>query len=274
MSGGGSGGGGSSNNTTVTKQELPAYAQPYAQQLLDRGAAASQTPYQSYPGQRIADLSPETQTGLSMQTNRALSGAPELNASRNMLTATAAGDFMDPQTNPYFNTYMNEVKGQVNNQFNKPGAFGGTAHQELLTRNLGDAAGQFYNAERGRQMQAAQLAPQTAQADYTDTQKLLEAGDVYGQRSQDLLNNQYETWLQQMNYPYQQLDVLSNVLAGSTGGRSTTISQLPPYQYNKAASAAGGGLLGYGLGSAAQGSLGSYAPYVGAGLGALGGYFL
>jgi phage-related protein len=222
----------------------------------------------------IADLSPETQQGLTMQTNRALSGAPELNASRNMLTATAQGDFMDPNKNPYFGTYMNEVQGRVNNQFNRPGAFGGTAHQELLTRNLGDAAGQFYDAERNRQMQAAQLAPTTANADYTDTQKLLEAGDVYGQRSQDLLNNQYNQWLQALNYPYQQLDVLSNTLAGSTGGRSTTIQQLPPYQYNKAASAAGGGLLGYGLGSMAQNQLGQYSPYIGAGLGALGGYFL
>lgn len=272
--GGGSSGGGGQNTNTVTKQELPAYAQPAAEQVLARGSNLSNQPYQAYPGQQIADMSPETQQGLSMQTNRAMYGAPELNASRNMLTATARGDFMDPQTNPYFNTYMNEVQGRVNNQFNKPGAFGGSANQELMTRNLGETAGQFYDAERSRQMQAAQLAPQTAATDYTDIQNMLQAGDVYGQRSQDLLNQQYNQWMEQLNYPYQQLDVLGNALAASTGGRSTTIQQQPAYQYNRAASAAGGGLLGYGLGSAAQGQLGQYAPMAGAGLGALGGYFM
>ena len=271
--GGGSGGGGS--NTTVTKQELPAYAQPYAEQLLSRGTNLSQQPYQPYSGQRIADMSPETQAGLQMTRDRALAGNPAANASTDMLAKTAAGEYMNPNTNPYFGTYMNEVQGRVNNQFSKPSAYGGSAHQELLTRNLGDAAGQFYNAERANQMRAAALAPQMAQLDYTDAQQLLGVGDVYGQRQQDLLNLQYENWLGATNYPYQQLDVLANTLAGSTGGRSTTISQGAPIQYNRAANALGGGLLGYGMGSMMPASaLGGYAPYLGAGAGLLGGLAL
>lgn len=264
--GGGSGGGG--NNTTVTKQELPGYAQPYAEQLLQRGFSLSSQPYQPYTGQRLADLSPETVTGLNLQRDRALAGNPALNASQNMIAATASGAYMDPSTNPYYQTLMSDVQGRVNNQFSRPGSFGGTAHQESLSRGLGDAAAQVYNNERTNQLRAASMAPQLAQADYTDINALLQTGDVYGQRQQDLLNQQYEQWLEATNYPYQQLDVLANTLAGSTGGRSTTIGTGAPVQYNRAANALGGGLLGYGLGSMYGGQ---YAPYLGAGLGALGG---
>jgi hypothetical protein len=272
MSGGGSGGG---NNTTVTKQELPAYAQPYAEQMLSRGTALSQQPYQPYTGQRMADMAPETQAGLSMTRDRALAGNPAVNASTDMLARTAAGEYMDPGKNPYFQPYMSQVQGMVNNQFARPGAFGGSAHQELLTRNLGDAAGKFYEGERANQMRAAALAPQLAQQDYADAQQLLGVGDVYGQRQQDLLNLAYEQWMEGTNYPYQQLDVLANTLAGSTGGRSTTISQGAPLQYSRAANALGGGLLGYGVGSMAPSSaMGGYAPYLGAGAGLLGGLAL
>jgi len=269
------GGGGSSapsSTTTVTKQELPAYAQPYAEQLLSRGTALSQEGYQPYTGQRIADMTPETQAGLAMQTSRALSGSPAVQAAQQAVTDTAAGRYLDPTSNPGYQTAMRDVQGRINNQFSRPGSFGGTAHQEVLTRGLGDTAAQLYSGERLNQLRAAGMAPQLAQQDYADATALLQAGDVYGQREQDLLNLGYENWAQQQNFPFQQLDVLSNALAGSTGGRSTTIgSGSAPVQYNRAANVLGGGLLGAGLGSMAPSALGGYAPWLGAGLGALGG---
>jgi hypothetical protein len=313
------GGGGSSvpsDTSSTTRQELPGYAQPYAVNLLERGYNMSNTPYQAYGGQRTADLTPEQQAGLSMTRDRALTGAADVNAARQqgmattqgayfgaspsagMLQSTIAGDYLKPESNPYLSATvgkaMDDVSGKLNAQFNSAGGYGGSAHQETAARELGTIANQMYGqnylAERGNQMQAANLAsgefaqergnqmramgmaPQLGQTDYADASALLGVGDVYGQRQQQMLNQQYEDWNQAINYPYQQLDILSNALAGSTGGRSTTIQSGAPTQYNPTASAIGGGLLGYGVGSMAANQFGSYSPYIGAGLGALAGY--
>lgn len=271
----------SSTQQQVT-QNLPDYAAPYATNLLERGYGLSTAPYQQYQGQRIADLTPEHQAGLSMTRDRALYGAPDVNAARAQNAFTSAGGYLTPESNPYLkgnvDAALNSVRGQVNSQFNSAGGFGGSAHQEMMTKQLADTANQMYGAnymnERANQLRAAVLAPQFGQMDYGDSQALLGVGDVYGRQQQNLLNQQYDDFQRQSNYPYQQLDLLSNALAGSTGGRSTTTQTGAPQQYSPAAGALGGGLLGYGVGSMAQGTLGSYSPYVGAGLGALGGLFM
>lgn len=316
-----SGGGGSSNPSDTSSrvtQDLPSWAQPYAQSLLEQAGNLSQTPYQAYTGQRMANMTPEQQAGLAMTRDRALSGAPDVNAAReqNVLTSqgayhgaspssgflsnTLSGSYLSPDSNPYLKATvgraMDDTATKVNAQFNSAGGYGGSAHQETVARELGNLANQMYGqnyiAERGNQMQAANLAsgefaqeranqmraigmsPQLGAEDYKDASALLGVGDVFGQREQNMLNQQYEDWNKAINYPYQQLDVLSNAIAGSTGGRSTQTTQGAPVQFNPASNAIGGGLLGYGLGSMAANQFGSYSPYVGAGLGALAGYYM
>lgn len=59
-SGGGGGGGGDQRVTsTVTQSNLPAYVQPYFEQVLQRGLFESARPYQTYGGQRLAQFAPE-----------------------------------------------------------------------------------------------------------------------------------------------------------------------------------------------------------------------
>ena len=279
-----SGGGGNvpSETSSTTQQQLPGWAQPYQRNIAERGYSLSEQPYQQYQGQRVADIAPESQLGLGMATQRAIQGSPEVNASRNMVAQTAAGDYLSPDSNPWLkqtvDRALGDVRTQVNSQFNQgAGGYGGSANQELLTRNLGDTAasmyGGNYQGERLNQLRASQQAPQLAAQDYIDTQALMGVGDVYGQRQQQLLNTQYGDWQQQQQYPYQQLDVLGNALNRSVGNTGTVSSQQSqPVAYNPMAGAIGGGIAGYGLGSAAQNQFGSYSPYVGAALGALGGY--
>ena len=45
-------------NSTVTTTNLPAYIQPYVENVLNRGQAASYQPYVPYDAQRIADFTP------------------------------------------------------------------------------------------------------------------------------------------------------------------------------------------------------------------------
>lgn len=71
---GGGGGGGSSTGSQTQVSELPEWAKPYAKSTLEKGAALSETPYQSYNQPRIAGFSPmqqQAQQGAAnMQTNQ------------------------------------------------------------------------------------------------------------------------------------------------------------------------------------------------------------
>lgn len=54
--GGGGGGGGSAEQTV--KQDLPDWAVPYAKEVLGKGSALAQSPYQTYRGERAAQFTP------------------------------------------------------------------------------------------------------------------------------------------------------------------------------------------------------------------------
>ena len=58
-SGGGGGGGPQQVTSTVTQSNLPAYVQPYFEQVLQRGLFESARPYQPFGGQRLAQFAPE-----------------------------------------------------------------------------------------------------------------------------------------------------------------------------------------------------------------------
>ena len=58
-SSGGGGGGAQQVTSTVTQSNLPAYVQPYFEQVLQRGLFESARPYQPYGGQRLAQFAPE-----------------------------------------------------------------------------------------------------------------------------------------------------------------------------------------------------------------------
>lgn len=67
-------GGGGTTNSTVTQSNLPKYAQPYYEALMDRGMQESQQPYTPYTGQRLAGESSATAQGLQQMSNYASSG--------------------------------------------------------------------------------------------------------------------------------------------------------------------------------------------------------
>lgn len=127
-----------------------------------------------------------------------------------------------------------------------------------------------FNAERTNQMRGMAFAPQLAESDYRDAQALLGVGDVYRDYNQSKLNQGYDQWQSEQNYPYQQLDVLANGIRTSMGGGGTMVSSAPnAYTSSPVAGAIGGGIAGYGAGQ----ELG-FNPWLGAaGGGLLGGLF-
>lgn len=277
--GGGSGGG---DSTTKTVSEPPAYVKPYAIELMNRSAGLSHRPYTAYEGQRIADFTPQHAQGLQMIQDRAIQGSPVMNATQNMMTDTASGRYLTPDSNPYLSQMADAIGQQYNmttgaqnaSMQRTAGAFGNSGlNQKMAMDNYGLAGqlanlyGQNYQAERTNQMRAGMFAPQLASADYQDMQNLLGVGDILRDQNQQVLNQNYENWQQAQNWPYQQLDVLANGIRTSMGGGGTTVSSAPnAYQSNRTAGMIGGGLAGYGLANASGGAVN---PYLGAAGGAL-----
>jgi hypothetical protein len=245
-----------SNTTTTQKQELPSWAVPYSQQLLQQGADVAARPYEQYTGQRIAGFSPEQQMGINMGVDRATQGHQAMNIGQGMLENTLSGNYLSPDSNPWFkgtvDQAMAQTQGRLNSQFNRPGAFGSTAHQETMARGLGDVANQMYSQnyanERQNQMGAAGQALNYGGADWQNIGQLLGIGDTTRQLTQDQLTQAYQDFQQQQNYPLQQLDILGNTIGMATSGQGSTLSTAPnPYQTNPYATALGAGLAGYGL---------------------------
>jgi len=95
------------------------------------------------------------------------------------------------------------------------------------------AAGQLGNIGQQQFQQAAGI--NTA---------LLGAGSLQQQQNQTALNTSYQNYLNQLNYPYQQLQFLSGLIRGTpTSSSTSTMFQAPPTMASQVAG------LGLGLGS-------------------------
>ena len=283
------GGGGSSapEQQTVTQtQEVPEYVKPYARDYLERADVLSDTPFEQYQGQRIADFDPLHTRGIQ-QTVDAATGQIIPTATDTYMKTTR-GDFLG--SNPFVDQMFNRAAQGVVNQYtgtvmpnidtaaNRANALGGSAYQEYADRarfdlgqNLNNLATQIYGGnymnERGLQQQAMMSAPQMLEGNLRGAQAMLGAGDIRRGVEQDRLNLAYEDFERARLHPYANLDVLGNALGISMGGGGTTITQQPSfYQANPLAGVIGGGTLGY-MGANMMGQN----PYAGAALGALGG---
>lgn len=271
----GSGGGGSS-----TTSAPPAYMQTGANELLDRGRILTNTNNDAlwrnngagikalnpFPDQPFAAMNQNQLTGLDMAQQRAMAGSPVMNAAQTNLQDTLEGKYLDPGSNPAWapmsqaitDAYSRGTAAQTDAAAARANALGSSGYneqvgvnQQALGSSLASAAGDLYNGERGRQMQANLFAPQAAAADYTDAQALLGVGDTQRQAVQDQLNNQYTNQYARQYFPYQQLQFMGSALSGANvgGGTTTQMAGSP----SKTAGALGGAATGAAMGSVVPG---------------------
>lgn len=104
--------GGGSQNSTVTQTNLPKYAQPYYESMMDRGLKESQRDYTPYTGQRIAAMSGATQQGMNQMGGYANSGTPMLNQATG-IAGDVAQQSLDAAGRPI--TAQNISTGMFNN---------------------------------------------------------------------------------------------------------------------------------------------------------------
>lgn len=75
-------------NQTVTQTNLPEYARPYFENLLNRTEEVSNRPYEGYTGARIADFTGDQQTAFNMTRNMAAEGSPDIDTARGVAGAS------------------------------------------------------------------------------------------------------------------------------------------------------------------------------------------
>ena len=75
---GSKGGGTQKVESKTTTSNLPEYARPYFERMMDRAEGLSLTPYEAYPGQRIADITPDQLAAYDLTRQTAAGGIPGL----------------------------------------------------------------------------------------------------------------------------------------------------------------------------------------------------
>jgi hypothetical protein len=258
----GGGGGGSAPPATQTQvSDLPDWAKPSAQKLLGKAEALTEAGrYQPFQGERVAGFSPLQQ--------QAFQGAARMDAGPQGF-AQQVGQYMSP--------YMQNVIDREKMEAARASQILGMQQQAKATQT--GAFGGYRDAieraerERGLRTQLADIQTKGLQSAYDRAadqfrsgitqnmainQAQAQLGGVQQQREQSILSQQYQDFLNQQRYPYQQLEFMSNILRGTPMG---TVQTLYGGQPNLAGQIAGLGLGAYGLSKmfAEGGEVDSYA---------------
>lgn len=123
----GKGGGGSQPTTqNVNQSNLPAYARPYYERIMKRAEAVSNRDYEAYPGQRLAEVSGDTEAAYTGARNLQNTYLPSFNQASQAYTdalgrAGQAVSSYDPNVQmwgedarqQYMSPYINSVIGQA-----------------------------------------------------------------------------------------------------------------------------------------------------------------
>lgn len=235
--------------------------------------------YQAYSGPTVADQSPYTQQANQLTADRALNGSPVTSASQQQITDTLSGKYLDPSTAPGFQQALTDVQkaystgtaAQTDAAFNRSGAYGGTAYdetKEMQNKAYGDSlntlAGNFYNQGRTQQLQAAALAPQIANQDYTNLAALSGAGTSQDAYNQSLIDSNVDKYNTNQQAPANAIQNYISLLNGS-GAQYGSTTKATPYKTNTLgpllglAGTVGGAAIGGPAGAKAGGALGGAA---------------
>lgn len=273
-----------SSNTTNTSQTYTPAGSSQLQDIWNRVQSVASQPYTPYGGQLVAGLDPTQTAGVAGVNAAQGTATPYFNQAADYATQGASS--IDPsQIQQYESPYTQSVINATQNQFNnsnaqqqqqvlgnagKLGALGGdrvgVAQAELANQqNLAQApviAGlnnQNYTQALGaaQQDRAAKaqgaytfgaLAPAVQNTALQGATTQLGAGAVPQQNQQQQLSAQYQQYLQQLAFPYQQAQFLSsNGLPAVTAMGGTQAGQSTPPAPNPWGQIAGLGLSAAGL---------------------------
>ena len=164
--------------STVTQTSIPDYAKPYVERMLGKTEAVTESPYQTYGGERLAGFTPMQQQAFqnvaNLQPSRQLGTATQIGGMAGLGGLQAGQQYAQQATNPYaMQAYMSPymdlalepqlreasrrsaIEGQMQQaQAVRAGAFGGSRQgivEAERQRNLAQQQQDIY----GRGMQTA-----------------------------------------------------------------------------------------------------------------------
>lgn len=233
--------GGGGEQTSSTVNSVPEELKPLASLYTKQATNIAQTPFQTYTGQRNADLNATQNAGIGMVQSRALNGSPTMNNAENSLNQFIQGG----QTNPYLDSMVSRAQGSVVDQFNnmvKPqtetamrnsGSFGNSGLDQRLALQqkaagveLGNIATQMYGNAYGQDQQnrlsAINQAPTFGNAKYADAGQLISAGNIMQNQDQQNKDFGYNQFQAAQDHPYKQLQATGSVLQGNLGTKTTS----------------------------------------------------
>ncbi|MCC7122262.1 MAG: hypothetical protein IT493_11960 [Gammaproteobacteria bacterium] len=252
----GGGGGGNQTANTVSKFEPPAWlVQPWKQYVEGVANVAAQ-PYVPFDGMRVAPMNPYQLQGMNFLEDRALYGAPDLNAARGMAMNMTQGNYANPaagniggiaagnaynpwaegvygavgQRNPYASdAYTQQILNDTTEQMAKAWSTGGAAQIDAMANEGGGWGGGGWKA-----MQQAGLANLEKQV---------------GQMSSQLLQDQQRfkagNWQQDIGRDLQAMGMGSGMYQGDVGNQLAANQQLGGLWQNDIGNMlAAGGLAG------------------------------
>jgi hypothetical protein len=239
------GGGGSPQNSTTTTSIDPSI-KPYVTYGLEEAKRLYESESPSFfPGQTYVSPSEQTQQALQMAQQRAMAGSPLTGAAQAETLATIQGRGVNPflagaleQTNRLSGEdYLRNIQ-QLQSGASSMGRYGSAAQGQLtgqaqdvyaraLTEQGGQLAYQSAEAERNRQMAAVGAAPQMAQADYADIQRLLSVGGAREAQSAAQLQDAMNRFNFQQNLPQAKLSQYANLYSSAPQGGTTTQTATP-----------------------------------------------
>lgn len=212
--------GGGQQQSPVTQQtqisDIPGWARGYAKDVLARGQALTdinQNPYQAYGGNRVAGLS-----DLQQQAIKTVS-SPEA-------FGQSVQGFMSPYMQNVVDVQKRAAREQGGIQANtlaakaaQAGAFGGSGAALQQAAQGRDLSRQLDEIQKMGSQAAYQQGVQQAN---TALGQQVQLGGLQQQQEQRGLDIGYQNFLDQKNYPYQNLSYMSNLIRGTPMGMSTS----------------------------------------------------
>jgi hypothetical protein len=179
--------------SNITQTTIPEYAKPYVEKLLGKAEAATEAPYQTYGGQRIASQSPEqqaiTQNILSQTTPGQFAAGTGIAGAGGLSALGAGQQYMAMATDPmaqkaFMSPYMQNVVDLQKQEAIRD------AQKGQLSQNLGAARQGTYGGarqvlagterERNLQEQLAKIQAAGTQSAYDQAVKAQQFGTQAG----------------------------------------------------------------------------------------------
>ena len=248
MGGGSSGGGGTVTQTTA----IPDWQQGMVQSNENIAQSLASQPYQQYQGQVLAPLTDLQNQGIATTTAGATAGQPYLQqagalanqAGNNQWNAQTAQQYMSPYAMAALQPQIQQLQNQMGMQANaingratQAGAYGDAQYgnqqnlnnfnsnlslNNLMQQGMNSAytSGQnAFNTQNQNLLGSANALGNVANAaqnqGITGGQAMFNAGTQQQQFNQQQLSAAYQNFVNQQNYPYQQLNARIAATANS-----------------------------------------------------------